>query len=262
MEIKDISWVDLFLGYTLLIIPIAILWYYKSGLVVSTLISVLRMTIQLFLVGLYLKYLFELNNAWVNVGWVLIMIVISTLTTIRKSDLSFRLLAMPIALGSISALIIVNTFFLGVILRLDYMFDARYFIAITGLIMGNMMERNIIVLSSFYTNLSRNSLQYNYAIASGANKREAIIPYMREALKIAFNPVIAKMTIMGLIALPGTMTGQILGGSSPEIAIKYQIVLMLSVFIAAMITVVVTIVFANRIAFDEFDNIKDRLIVK
>jgi len=259
MEIKDISWVDLFLGYTLLIIPLAIFWYYKSGLVLNTIISVLRMTIQLFLVGLYLKYLFELNNAMVNVGWVLIMIIISTITTIRKSELSFRMLALPVAIGSIIALFIVNIFFLAVILRLENIFDARYFIAITGLIMGNMMERNIIVLSSFYTNLERNSLEYNYAIASGANKREAVIPFMREALKLAFNPVIAKMTIMGLIALPGTMTGQILGGSSPEIAIKYQIVLMLMVFIASMITVVVTVAFANRKAFDKYDNIRAEL---
>jgi len=259
MEIKDISWVDLFLGYTLLIIPLAIFWYYKSGLVLNTIISVLRMTIQLFLVGLYLKYLFELNNAMVNVGWVLIMIIISTITTIRKSELSFRMLALPVAIGSIIALFIVNIFFLAVILRLENIFDARYFIAITGLIMGNMMERNIIVLSSFYTNLERNSLEYNYAIASGANKREAVIPFMREALKLAFNPVIAKMTIMGLIALPGTMTGQILGGSSPEIAIKYQIVLMLMVFIASMRTVVVTVAFANRKAFDKYDNIRAEL---
>lgn len=260
MDIKDISWIDLFLGYSLLIIPIAFLWYYKTGMIFQTLISVARMTIQLYLVGLYLKYLFELNNAYVNVGWVLIMIIISTATTIKKSELNYKLLAMPITIGSIVALLIVNSFFLGVILRLDYMFDARYFIAITGLIMGNMMERNIIVLSSFYTNLSRNSLQYNYAIASGANKREAVTPYMREALKIAFNPVIAKMTIMGLIALPGTMTGQILGGSSPQVAIKYQIVLMLSVFIASMITVVVTVMFANRIAFDEFNNIRQEML--
>jgi len=262
MEIKDISWLDLFLGYTMLAIPILVLWYYKTGMVRNTIISVLRMTVQLFLVGLYLKYLFELNNAWVNVVWVVAMIIISTATTIKRSELSLRLFAIPIALGSLISLLVVNSFFLGVILRLDYMFDARYFISITGLIMGNIMQRNIIVLSSFYTNLSRNSLQYNFAIASGANRREAITPYMREALKIAFNPLIATMTVMGLIALPGTMTGQILGGSSPEIAIKYQIVLMLSVFVAAMITVVVTIVFANRRAFDEFDNIRPNIIRK
>ncbi len=260
MEIKDISWLDLFLGYTMLAIPILILWYYKTGMVRDTIISVLRMTVQLFLVGLYLKYLFELNSAWINIAWVIAMIIISTATTIKKSELSLRVFALPIAIGSIISLLVVNSFFLGIILHLDYMFDARYFISITGLIMGNIMQRNIIVLSSFYTNLSRNSLQYNYAIASGANRREAVTPYMREALKIAFNPLIATMTVMGLIALPGTMTGQILGGSSPGIAIKYQIVLMLSVFVASMITVVVTVAFANRNAFDEFDNIKADLV--
>lgn len=185
--------------------------------------------------------------------------LISTATTVRKSELSMRYFALPIALGSIISFLVVNSFFLGVVLRWDNIFDARYFISITGLIMGNIMQRNIIVLNSFYTNLSRNSLQYNYAVISGANRREAITPFMREALKLAFNPLIATMTVMGLIALPGTMTGQILGGSAPGIAIKYQIVLMLSVFVAAMITVVVTIAFANRTVFDEFDNIRKEL---
>ena len=58
---------------------------------------------------------------------------------------------------------------------------------------------------------------------------------MREALIKSFNPTIASMAVMGLVALPGTMTGQILGGSSPNVAIKYQIMLMITIFSSSLI---------------------------
>jgi putative ABC transport system permease protein len=79
---------------------------------------------------------------------------------------------------------------------------------------------------------------------------------MREALKTAFNPLIASITVIGLISLPGMMTGQILGGSSPEVAIKYQVMLMLTIFVATLLSVVLTITLANRLVFDGLGNMK------
>lgn len=255
MNAVDISWPDLLLGFTLLLIPFFILWYYKTGLLKKTIISVTRMAVQLFLVGLYLKYLFELNSALVNIAWVLVMIMINTFTISNRSELKFKTFAIPVTLGTIVALAIVDVFFLSITVRLENIFDARYFIAITGMILGNTIERNIIALDSFYKSLIKDKMQYNFAIACGASKREALLPFYKGALKRSFNPQLARMAIMGIIALPGTMTGQIIGGSSPEIAIKYQIMLMLMIFIAGMITVVVTINMANLLVFDKYGNL-------
>ena len=66
METIEISWLNLFSGYLLLVIPIAAMWYYRTGLVKDTLIAAARMTIQLFLMGLYLPVLFDLNSVWWN----------------------------------------------------------------------------------------------------------------------------------------------------------------------------------------------------
>jgi putative ABC transport system permease protein len=121
------------------------------------------------------------------------------------------------------------------------------------------MERNIIAMNSYYNNLIQNQSQYNYSLAAGASRKEALRPFMNKALKDAFNPLIAQMAVIGLISLPGTMTGQILGGSDPSVAIKYQILIMLCIFVATIITVVTTIYFANKFAFDGYDNIKLRL---
>jgi len=79
---------------------------------------------------------------------------------------------------------------------------------------------------------------------------------MREALGTAFNPLIASISVTGLISLPGMMTGQILGGSSPNVAIKYQIMLMLTIFVSTIISVVITIIIANRFIFDKYGNMK------
>lgn len=262
MDIKDISWLDLFLGFSLLIIPFAILWYYKTGLLKNAVIAVVRMTVQLFLVGLYLGWLFELNSIWVNIGWVFVMVLINAFTISDRSELKFRTFALPVTAGTLVSLLIVDSFFLGLTVRLENIFDARYFVAITGMIMGNTIERNIIALNSFYKSVARDRLRYNFALACGATKNEATKPFIREAMRKSFNPQLASMSIMGIIALPGIMTGQILGGSSPQIAVKYQIMLILMIFVASVITVAVSIHIANYFVFDKYGNLKTERVLK
>jgi putative ABC transport system permease protein len=76
---------------------------------------------------------------------------------------------------------------------------------------------------------------------------------MRDALIKSFNPTIASMAVMGLIALPGTMTGQILGGSDPDVAIKYQIMLMISIFASSLISVLLTLALTRHKIFNKYE---------
>lgn len=262
MRTIDISWINLLSGYILLAVPVLIMWYYRTGLIKDVLISSTRMGIQLFLVGLYLQYLFVINNLWINIAWVILMILIATLTTINRSGLKLKLFSLPVIAGLLIAVCFTDAIFLGLIIKLDNFFDVRYFIPITGMIIGNCMERNIIALNSYYNTLIQSQSKYNYSLAAGATRKEALLPFMNKALKNAFNPLIAQMAVIGLISLPGTMTGQILGGSDPSVAIKYQILIMICIFTATIITVVTTIYFANRFAFDGYDNIKVRQLKK
>lgn len=75
------------------------------------------------------------------------------------------------------------------------------------MILGNMLSANVIALNSFYGSLNRERQLYLYLLGNGASPSEALTPFMREALIKSFNPTIASMAVMGLIALPGTMTG-------------------------------------------------------
>jgi hypothetical protein len=148
--------------------------------------------------------------------------------------------------------VLVGLYFLGFVLRLDNIFSAQYFIPIFGIIMGNMLGVNVIGLNTYYAGLKREQQLYYYLLGNGATRSEAIAPFIRQALIKAFSPGIANMAVTGLVALPGTMIGQILGGSSPHVAIKYQIMIVVITVASSMLSLMITIMLASRKSFDSY----------
>jgi len=254
--IIDIDYFTLALGYSLLIIPIAALYFYRTGLVKDTMIAVVRMTVQLLLTGAYLEYIFKLDNFLLNTFWVLMMIVIAAYTIVKRGGISFKIFIIPVFISVLLSIVICDAFFLGYIIRLDNIFYARYFIPISGMMIGNSLKAIIIAIDTYFGALNREQVYLKWRLASGASRREALLPFVQAALKSAFNPVIAAMAVIGLISLPGAMTGQILGGSSPNVAIKYQIMLMISIFSSSVISVVLTIFLSEKFIFDGLGNLK------
>ena len=259
-QVTDINYLLLFAGYALLIVPFFVFWYYKTGLVKDTAIAIIRMTVQLLLTGVYLEFLFKFNNKILNIAWVLLMTILATFTIVKRSELSFKLFFIPLLISTVVSISITDAFFLGVVVKLDNIFDARYFIPITGMLLGNTIKTIIIALNSYYGNILNRNNFYKWHLANGATKEEALKPFKKEALKRAFNPVIAGTAIVGLISLPGMMTGQILGGSSPNVAIKYQIMLMITIFSSSVLSVILTIILSDLFVFDEFNNLKKNIL--
>ena len=261
-NVIDISYFELFIGYALLLIPVFVFWYYKTGLVKDTLFASFRMTIQLLLVGVYLEYIFKLDSIWVNIAWVLVMALIGAYTIIQRSGLKFKMFIVPILLSGLISIAVSDAYFLGFVVKLDNIFNARYFIPITGMLLGNTIKNVVISLNAYYKRIDDQQTMYRWYLANGATREEALLPFMRHALNIAFNPLIATTAIMGLISLPGMMTGQILGGSNPNVAVKYQIMLLITIFSAAILNVVLAIYFSNKISFDRYSNLKKDIFRK
>lgn len=248
----DISLTGLGLGLLLLLIPLYYLWKYKTGLVKATAIGALRMIVQLFLVGMYLKYLFIWNKPWINFIWVVLMVFVASFTAIKRTQLKPSILLLPISIGFLVSVTVVGLYFIGVVLALKELFSAPYFIPIFGILMGNMLSSNVIALNAYYSGLQREQQLYLYLLGNGATKEEARSPFVGEAMKKSFSPLIANMAVMGLVALPGTMIGQILGGSSPHVAIKYQMMIIVICFVASMISLMLTIYLASKRSFDPY----------
>ena len=155
MGAQDISWLNLISGYALLLIPIFIFSYYKTGLTKDMLWAITRMTIQLFLVGVYLEFIFTLNSWLVNLAWVLIMIAVTAYTVTDRAQLSRKLFILPVFISIFISLALVDLYLLGVVLKLDFIFEARYFIPITGMLIGNTLADMVISLNNFYKGISK-----------------------------------------------------------------------------------------------------------
>ncbi len=248
----DISYTSLLIGLLLLCIPVFYLWKFRTGMVRATLIGTARMIVQLFLIGMYLKYLFLWNSPWINFLWVVIMIFVASQTALSRTHLKRNILLIPVSVGFLVSVTLVGLYFLGVVLQLDNVFHAPYFIPIFGILMGNMLSSNVIALNTYYSGLQREQQLYYYLLGNGATRAEAQAPFIREALIKSFSPLIANISVMGLVALPGTMIGQILGGSSPNVAIKYQMMIMVITFTASMLSLMITISLASRRSFDSY----------
>lgn len=253
----DISVGSLLLGLLLMAVPVYFLWRYSTGMVKSTLTAVVRMVLQMLLVGLYLKYLFLWDNPLLNIAWVVIMVFVATETSLTRTRLKRRIMMLPLIVGFATASLLVGFYFLGVVLQLDNVFHAQYFIPVFGILMGNMLGVNVIGLNAFYYSIVREKNFYYYMLGNGATPYEATAPFVKQALSRSFSPAIANMAVMGLVALPGTMIGQILGGSTPDVAIKYQMMIIVITITASMISLMVTLNLSKRMAFDEMGRIRE-----
>lgn len=261
-QIIDIGLENLILGFLLLILPILGFLYFKVKIIKESLIAILRMILQLTLVALYLEYIFAWNNALLNSLWVIIMILVGTLTTIKQAGLSYKYFIIPFFIAGFTSIFIVDLFFIGFVIRLDYFFDARYFIPITGMILGNALGHNIVGVSHYFTQLKKEQELYYFLLINTNNKKFTLRPFIQSAIKSGLNPLIATISVLGLISLPGMMTGQILGGSSPVVAIKYQILIMLAIFVGCSINLILSILLSNRFVFDGFGRLRGDLFQK
>lgn len=257
MGTMDISYWSLGVGLLLLLIPVYYIWRYETKLLKAVCIGAVRMIVQLLFIGVYLRYLFEWDNPVVNCLWVLLMVYIAAETAINRTKVRRAVLMWPLIVGLVVASVLIGFYFLGIVLKLDNVFSAQYFIPIMGILLGNMLTVNVIAVGTFYSTLQREQNLYYFLLSNGASRNEALMPFMRQAIVKSFAPTIANMAVMGLVSLPGTMIGQILGGSTPDVAIKYQIMIVVVTMSASMLSLVIAIKLSCRRAFDAYGRLRE-----
>ncbi len=263
MDIIDLSWTQLAISFAILLLPAWILWKYRTGLNKKLLTASLRMVLQLLFVGYYLEYLFEYDNPWINAGWILIMVIVADFATIDRSELKRKMsLLVPIFVATFFGIIVIDIFFLEAVIQLPKFLAAQYTIPITGMVLGNCLRSNVIGINAFYYSLSDHKERYQFYLACGASRTEALEPFIGKALKKSANPTLASMATIGLVSLPGMMTGQILSGSSPIIAIKYQIMIMVAIFSGTILSVFLGIRLTNFFVFEDTDMLDESILTK
>ncbi|MBL4819200.1 MAG: ABC transporter permease, partial [Deltaproteobacteria bacterium] len=196
------------LSLTLIVVVIYARWSLKPG---TILYATLRMVIQLVLIGFGLDYIFNQNNRFVISSILVIMLIAASwisLRPIKKNRKQFfhkALIAILIG-GGLTIVVII-----GGVIQLTPWYEPHYLIPIAGMIFSNSMNSVSLAAERFQVELKQNK---SYTEARGIALQTSLLP----TINILFS--------VGLVSLPGMMTGQILSGISPLIAVRYQIMVM------------------------------------
>lgn len=184
--------------------------------------STVRSFIQLIAIGYVLEFIFDQDNVWWTLIPLLVMLSTATWTTAGRAAQTPNALAIAgISIGVGSALT------LGVLLLANvFAFEAQSVIPIGGMIIGNAMTTCALVMRRLSSDLVSQRLTIEAMLALGATGRRASLLQFREALRSAMVPIIDTTKTVGLIKLPGAMTGMILAGASPMEAVQLQLIVM------------------------------------
>ena len=228
--VTSISLTGLILAFLPALIVIAIL--YRWTIVAQTAIyATLRMLVQLMLIGYVLVYIFETDQPWVIMSVLAVMPIVASWIAIRplqgkQPHLYFHAL-IAISVGGAPTLALVSQ----AVIDVQPWFNPRYVVPLAGMIFAGSMNSVSLAGERFQAEIGR-----------GAPYAEA----RRSALQASLIPMINSLFAVGLVSLPGMMTGQILSGVSPLIAARYQIVVMTMLFGASGISAAIYLVLAGR----------------
>lgn len=252
MDIIQLNMIQMISLFSLLLIPATIMYFLKIALLKDMIIAVARMSVQLLFIGFYLKYIFELNALWLNILWMIVMMLIANIALIRRGKFNYRLFLLPLLLSCFISAFALALIFVGFIVRPEAFMDSRYLIPIFGMILGNVMNGNFLACERFYKGILDRQKEFMTRLMLGASHHEATSAYMVPALNAALSPMIMSISTIGLVSLPGMMTGQILGGSSPMVAISYQIAIMIMILVAMSLSTFLNLYLSKIFAFDGF----------
>lgn len=245
------------LGLTALLLVIPIIISYKEGLhIIKDLIAAtLRAVVQLIILGFLLHYIFKINDKWLLVLCVFVIIVNASWNTISRSSpvMHHVFLISFVAIFVGTALPLVGTIATGAI-----QFTANEVIPIGGMLANN----GLIAINLAYQNLDRAFVQDGTNIESklslAATTKLASKGAIRESIRLAIVPTIDSVKTYGLVSIPGMMTGLIIGGVPPLQAIKFQL---LVVFIHTTATIMSALI-ATYLSYGQFFNARHQLVAR
>ena len=216
-QISFIPLANLMLGFIPVIILIGIMYFW--GLKISNSIYAnFRMLIQLLLIGYVLTFIFETDEPIIIALVVLFMILMSAWIAMQplkeKGVYPFVIIFISLALSGLAVLFLISQF----IVDLPRWFEPSFVVPIAGMIFANSMNTVSLAGERFFIEKDRG---------------KGYLSSRKIALETALIPQVNALFAVGLVSLPGMMTGQILSGIEPLMAARYQIMVMCTIFSTA-----------------------------
>ena len=234
--VVNLDLLNLACGYGLVLLAIGLARLRRIGQEGQMLWSSVRMVIQLFAVGYLLHLVFSVRSPLAVIAILLVMAGFSLQVMgsriKRKMPQFYRVMGTSLLIGCGG----VTFLFCGLVVGYSPWYDPRYLIPLAGMIIGNSMNGASLAAERLSAEIHERREEIETALCLGATARQASETAVRRAVRAALMPTMNTMAAMGIVSLPGMMTGQILSGTEPIIAVRYQIAIMCAITGAVAVT--------------------------
>ncbi len=262
----DVSWADLALAAALVLVAVGISHWQRLGLARGFLVGAVRAVVQLVAVGYVLVYVFAVARWW------LVLLVLAVMLLAATAIVAGRPASRVVAgdrralwtIGGTAMLVgagLTLVYVTEVVLNVDPWYDPRYLIPLFGMIIGNAMNGAALAAERLASEMESRRGEIEAYLALGATGTRASAEPVRRAMVAALIPAVNGLTVVGLVQLPGMMTGQILAGQSPLLAVRYQIVVAFMLAGATALTTVIVVRWYRRTFFTSAEQLATRVQV-
>ncbi len=247
MSYITLSYSDLLLASLLLMINGVLSVIFSLGLLKRLVIAVTRMVVQLLLVGSILSWLFAAPSPFWTLLAAFVMVAFAGYEIVSRQDRPLKgLWSAGLGAGSMTvASMVIVLLALTTQIRPDPWYHPQYMIPILGMILGNTMTGVSLGLNTLTNAVRREAGAIEAGLILGMSRHKAMQGVVRQSLRNGLMPLINAMSVMGLVSLPGMMTGQILAGAAPQEAVKYQILIMFLIGGATGFGVIISVLGAS-----------------
>ncbi len=208
--------------YVLLLAVLSVFAYCHIPKSLAIIVASLRMTAQLIVAGYVLLYVFQYPHWYFNVLYLCLMGGYCIYRVIHKNLWMPRVLRWLTGLSILGSVVLIILFMLYIVIEKSFL-NPQFMIPISGMLVGSTLTGTMLGLKTFREQTQARRAQILVLMNMGARPRKIMAPFVSTAIESALLPIINNMVSMGIISMPGMMTGQILAGAMPNEAVLYQI---------------------------------------
>lgn len=231
----ELSWLDVVVSLSLVAVLFVVVLVQKLGLAKGVLVGTIRTFVQLMVIGYVLRFVFDLSKWY----WILLMLAVMVSVASRtaasrdesRSPGKVRTAAVSIVAGVAVTMVTV----VALVIRIRPWYTPHILIPVSGMVIGNTMNSVALVSNRFRSEVALRRHEVEAALALGATGPQAVGEAFRTAIRSALIPTMNALMVVGLVQLPGMMSGQIIAGVLSVQAVRYQIVVMYMIACGATI---------------------------
>jgi putative ABC transport system permease protein len=246
-----LTYSDIALASCMIIIVLLISWQLRLKLTKTLLIAAIRTIVQLSFIGLILAWIFA-REQWYEVLLILtIMTLIAGSAAKNRVKRSYKGLLTDTLIAVGTSATLVTAIAMIVILRVQPWYTPQFIIPILGLILGNSLTAISLTSNQLIEAFHEQQGRIEMMLSLSARPFEAVHEQIRAAITNGMTPTLNSMLVVGIVSLPGMMTGQILAGADPTQAVRYQIITMFLICVSSTLGCTISALLIYRRFFNK-----------